>query len=177
MPVSVSNQAYVFLWSIGSGIAVAFLYDLFRIRRKTVKSHDLLVYVEDILYWIIVAVIMFLTIYISNEGEIRGFLFIGALIGVALYIVLLSKIIMTAFLAVLKGLGKAIYIIYSILIYPFKITAGILSYPLKYFSSLVKKVWKAIKIKTKAGLVKAAIYRKTFKNSRKKLKKKQELMF
>lgn len=168
MPVSVSNQAYVFLWSVGGGIAAAFLYDLFRIRRKAVKSHDLFVYVEDILYWIIAAVIMFLTIYISNEGEIRGFLFVGAVIGVVLYIVLLSRVIMASFLAILRILGKIAYITYSILIYPFRIIARILSYPLKFLGTLIKKVLKALRKRARASMAKASIYRKIFRNSRKK---------
>ncbi|HOQ00346.1 MAG TPA: spore cortex biosynthesis protein YabQ [Acetivibrio clariflavus] len=31
---------------------IAFIYDIFRIRRKTIKSGNLIVYFEDFIYWI-----------------------------------------------------------------------------------------------------------------------------
>jgi len=46
--VSVSNQAYVFLNCVLGGMIVAFVYDIFRVRRKAIKSSNLIVYFEDL---------------------------------------------------------------------------------------------------------------------------------
>jgi len=81
---------------------VAFVYDIFRVRRKAIKSSNLIVYFEDFIYWIIVALILFAIIYRSNEGELRGYLMLGVAIGIILYALLLSRIVMAVFLFVIK---------------------------------------------------------------------------
>ena len=83
--VSVSNQAYVFLSCVLGGMIIAFVYDIFRVRRKAIKSGNLIVYFEDFIYWIIVALVLFAVVYRSNEGEIRGYLILGVIIGIILY--------------------------------------------------------------------------------------------
>jgi len=64
---------------------IAFIYDAFRIKRRAVKTSALVTYIEDIIYWIIVSIIMFAVVYYSNEGEIRGYLFLGTILGAVLY--------------------------------------------------------------------------------------------
>lgn len=103
MITSVSNQAYVFLCTIVGGMAIALLYDVFRILRKAIKTGIAVTYVQDFLYWIIAAAIMFLTVYFSNDGQLRAYLFAGAVIGAILYALLLSKIIMKCSLFIINA--------------------------------------------------------------------------
>ena len=56
---------------------IAFIFDLFRIKRKAVETGNLLTYIEDLLYWIIAALVMFAVVYLANEGELRGYIFLG----------------------------------------------------------------------------------------------------
>jgi len=92
-----------FLNCVLGGMIVAFVYDIFRVRRKAIKSSNLIVYFEDFIYWIIVALILFAIIYRSNEGELRGYLMLGVAIGIILYALLLSRIVMAVFLFVIKN--------------------------------------------------------------------------
>jgi len=98
----VSSQAVIFLYTVIGGAAIALVYDLFRILRKAVRTGSLVTYAEDLLFWLIVSVIMFLTIYYSNDGELRAYLFIGACIGVILYALLLSRIVMASSLFIIR---------------------------------------------------------------------------
>ena len=59
---------------------IAFIYDVFRIR-KAIRTSNIIVYFEDFIYWILVALVLFV-VYISNEGELRGYLIVGAIIGI-----------------------------------------------------------------------------------------------
>jgi hypothetical protein len=34
-----------------------------------------MIYVEDFFYWIIAALVMFAIVYLSNDGELRGYIF------------------------------------------------------------------------------------------------------
>lgn len=119
MITSISSQATIFLCTVIGGAAIALIYDLFRILRKAVRTGGLFIYVEDLLYWLIVSIIMFLTIYYSNDGELRAFMFIGACIGVILYSLLLSRIVMSSSLFIIR-----------IVSYPFILTIKVLKAPI-----------------------------------------------
>ena len=50
------------------GMLIAFIYDLFRVKRKTIRTKTLGVVIEDFLFWILAALVMFSVVYYSNEG-------------------------------------------------------------------------------------------------------------
>lgn len=163
MMFSVSSQAYVFLCTIIGGMAIAFVYDIFRIFRKAVKTGSVVTYAQDLLYWLIVAVIMFITIYYSNDGELRGYLFIGAFIGVVLYALLFSRIVMNSSLFIIRTIVKVVKCILLIISYPFRMLLKILAIPARKLGRIIlsslKKAGSAARIKAlKPALLKKALY-------------------
>lgn len=102
MILSVSSQAYAFILSVAGGMVIALVYDAFRVFRKAVKTGRIVTNVQDLLYWLIVSVIMFLTLFFSNDGELRAYLFVGAFLGVVLYTLLFSKIVMGSSLFIIR---------------------------------------------------------------------------
>lgn len=129
MILSVSDQVIVFLWTTVCGMAAAFIYDLFRIFRKAIKTGNLMTIVQDLLYWIIIAVIMSVTIFYSNDGELRGFLFLGALIGAVLYAMMFSRIVMSSSMFIIKVTVKTVRFIAYVVSYPFRIILRLLAIP------------------------------------------------
>jgi len=150
-------------------MVIGFVYDVFRIKRKTIKTTVLFIYIEDILYWIIVMAIMFALIFYSNDGEIRGFIFIGALIGVILYMLLLSKIIVKFSLAILNILGKIIKVILFIVAYPFRLIYRVLSIPVKLLMKPAKKFTRSIKAYSRIKMVKISMWKRSLRNRIKKI--------
>lgn len=71
------DQVYVFLWSIVIGAILTLIFDFFRIIRRNKKSKDFIVYIQDIFFWIIVALVIIISAFITNSGELRGYMFIG----------------------------------------------------------------------------------------------------
>jgi spore cortex biosynthesis protein YabQ len=165
LPVSVSNQAYIFLCSVLGGMLIAFLYDVFRIKRKAVKTSSFIVYIEDLIYWIIVALVMFGVVYYSNQGEVRGYIFIGTAIGVILYLLLLSKLVMRASLFVLRIVFKVLRTVWLILTYPIRVVFKVLKIP----GTLMLKGLKKVKRAGKSRLSGVRIWRRLFRNIRKKI--------
>ncbi len=129
MILSISDQVIVFLWSVVCGAAIAFVYDLFRIFRKAIKTGSLVTFVQDVLYWLITSVIMFLTSYYSNDGELRGFLFLGALIGAVLYALMFSRLIMGSSLFIIRVTVKIVRFISFVVSYPFRMVFRLLVIP------------------------------------------------
>lgn len=169
MIVSVSSQAYVFLCSIIGGMAIALVYDFFRIFRKAVKTGSLVTYFQDLLYWIIAAVILFLTFFYSNDGELRVYLFIGAFLGVVLYSLLFSKIIMNSSLFIIKIVTQILKALIFITSYPIRWIWKVFSFPARKLLRIAGKSVKKARSNSKVRLSKLNFLAKTFRNIRKKI--------
>jgi len=169
LPVSVKNQVYVFLWSIVGGALIALIYDLFRIKRKTVKTGIVAIYFEDLIYWVIVAIVMFAVVYHSNEGEIRGFIFIGTILGVTLYAIFLSKIITKFVVFIIRLIFRILKKLWEIVIFPFKLIFKILSYPAKPLGRLAQKSYKSARAFGRNRITKMKMWSRRYKNKIKKI--------
>lgn len=147
-----SSQAYAFLCTIAGGMAIALLYDIFRIFRKTVKTGILAAYIQDLLYWLIVAVIMFMTIYYSNDGELRAYLFLGTFLGVLLYALMFSRIVMGSSMLIIRIAVKLFKFIFLVISYPIRLILRIFSVPAKMLAqkaaSLIGKVKRGSKVRS-----------------------------
>ncbi len=87
------EQVYVFLWSIVTGVFLGLLFDLFRaFRHEGIK--DIWVYIQDIIFWIVTAIIIIVSAFFINQGELRGYMLIGYLLGAGFYMLLFSKFIL-----------------------------------------------------------------------------------
>lgn len=90
MQISTISQVYSFGIFLITGILIGFIFDIFRIVRKTFKSSDLVTYIEDMLFWIICGLILIYSIFIFNNGEIRAYIFIAIFLGIIIYILTIS---------------------------------------------------------------------------------------
>lgn len=87
------EQVYIFLWSIATGIVLGLLFDFFRaFRFRGIK--DVWVYIQDVIFWLVTAVIIIASAFIINEGELRGYMLIGYLLGAAFYMLMFSKFVL-----------------------------------------------------------------------------------
>jgi len=120
MILSISSQVYAFLLSVAGGMAIALAYDAFRILRRAVKTGSVATAIQDLLYWLMVAAIMFLTVFYSNDGELRAYLFFGVLLGLILYALLLSKIVMVSSLFVIRIITIVVKALVKFISYPIK---------------------------------------------------------
>lgn len=148
---------------------IAFIYDIFRVRRKTIKSSNVLVYFEDFIYWIIVALVMFAVLYYSNEGEIRGYLILGTVLGIVLYVVLLSNVVMKIFLFFVRIIYKIVVTVFSIILLPLKIICKVCMAPVKIIFKHIKKVFFKVKKLSKINKGKVKKIRRILKIVRKKI--------
>ena len=148
---------------------MAFIYDIFRIKRKKVKSGTLMTYIEDLVYWVIAAFVIFSTVYLSNDGEIRSFVILGTLIGIILYTIFLSKIVVTIILALIKILTKIIISLWKLITYPMIIIYKIFRIPLGFLFGRLAKLMVKTKRVSRTNLSILIVKRRIFKNSRKKI--------
>ena len=134
MILSMSGQAWLFLFTVITGFVIGFIYDIFRILRKTIPHSYLMVQLEDILYWICVSLLMFYFMLHRNYGEIRLFSIAGAALGGVLYFLTLSPVIIKVSVAVIGFFKRIILFLLD---------------PIKWFCKILLKGVRAIKQKTK----------------------------
>ncbi len=120
------NQALLFAIFIINGVLIGILFDIFRIIRKTFKTTDMITYIHDTLFWLLTGLLTLYFIFIYNNGEIRFYIFLGIMLGITLYMLILSKHIIKISVKIVNFLKDILVNISSIIIYPFKIIAKII---------------------------------------------------
>lgn len=141
MGISIANQASIFLITVCVGFFIGFVYDLFRIFRRTVKHLSIFIQIEDFLYWIFVSLVMYYILLHKNYGEVRAFSIIGAFIGMIIYFFTLSQIFVPITVKIIKIIKKIIYFIIKIVLTPIRCVLKLLQYPY----NLLKKIYRRFK--------------------------------
>ncbi len=146
---------------------MAFIYDLFRIKRRAIRTSNIVIYIEDFFFWIIVSLVMFFVVYLSNEGELRGYVILGTILGVILYILLLSRIVVRCTLIIIRTVSMVIKKIWMVATYPVRIILRILSIPARFTGRKLMILFRIIRRAGKNRIADMKIRRKIFRNSRK----------
>ena len=118
MILSINNQALLFFVSALFGFSAGFFYDCINVFRKIIKHHKIFIQIEDFIYWTVSALILFFIMLKENFGEIRGFLILGAFIGMLLYFLILSKLFLSISEKVLHFLKKVFTTVFRIIFLP-----------------------------------------------------------
>ncbi len=93
MVSSVYWEWELFLLSIKVGIKIAFIYEVIVIFRMFVAHCKWVRTVQDLVYWIYAATILFQLQYKHSNGVLRGFSVLGVFLGMVLYYIVVGKTI------------------------------------------------------------------------------------
>lgn len=85
MSSPVISENLILLYSLGMGIFITFVYDILRIIRRVYAHNNILISLEDILFWIFSAIAVFYLMHAQSNGTLRWFAVLGALVGMLLY--------------------------------------------------------------------------------------------
>ena len=141
------QEVYVFLSAMVCGAAAGFIYDLFRLKRKAIKTRPLLVSLEDIVFWLLTTLLVFVAAYFSNKGELRLYFFFAAFLGVVVYYWLFSR-----------WVTQILTFLVKVLIWPFLFLAKLLKPPVQWVSRILGE--QTVKTKKKLQLSRLRINRR-----------------
>ena len=149
----ITNQSYLFLIFTLDGFIIGILFDFFRILRKSFRTSNLVTYIEDILFWILTGILVLYSIFTFNNGEIRFFMFLGIIIGITMYMLLLSNYIVKINVYIIKVIKKIFSMIFSTILIPItaimKVFKKICFKPINFLFINVKNMTKNIQVFTK----------------------------
>ena len=132
----VQNQAYLFLVFSLTGVEIGILFDFFRILRRTIKTGNIVTYIQDILFWILTGILVLYNIWYFNNGEIRVYMILGIIIGTLIYVSTLSNIFVKLFTRILNTIIKVLEIPFKTIVAIFR---KIITVILSFFTKNVKK--------------------------------------
>ena len=140
---TIGQEAAFLGTSILVGAALFLAYDALRIFRRMVPHGNLWIGIEDFLYWLFCTAAVFVLLYRENDGMVRWFAFGGIILGMLLYYVTLSRLLIRINVFLFGKIGGILGKIFGrVFGPPVKIT--------KKFTGLLikrlKKVWRAVKM-------------------------------
>lgn len=137
--VHLEDQVIAFWVSIGAGCLVAFCFDIYRVLVRRLRLKKIILGIGDVLFWILVAGLVFVILFLSNGGEIRGFMFLGLALGAGIYARLLGVYSVRAingFFDLLRKLfylaGRLLRIIWMIITTPIKFGFLVIAWPFRF---------------------------------------------
>lgn len=127
MVVSLSYELQAFSAAIIIGLLSGVIYDLAKSIRCVLKGNTF----TDILMWLCIIIISGIIWYRFQNGEIRWYTVIGAVISVVLYFLLISRLVFCAFSFAVRKIYCFFNIILKILLTPIKFLCKIISVYIK----------------------------------------------
>ncbi|MEH7354763.1 spore cortex biosynthesis protein YabQ [Neobacillus drentensis] len=159
--MTLSTQFFTMLSMIGMGSLFGAMFDTYQRFLNRPKKKAWIVFINDLLFWIIQALLIFYTLFLVNNGELRFYIFIALVCGFAAYQSLfkgiylrLLEMVIQFVIAIVKFLKKT----FQLLIYKpvvgliqFVITIGLVLG--RGLFTLVKFVFKVLLLLLKIILV------------------------
>lgn len=130
------NQAYLFMVFVLNGILIGLIFDIFRILRRSFDTPNIITYIEDAIFWTISALTVLYSLFVFNNGQIRGYIFIGLFLGISMYMLFLSKTVISISVKIIVFVKNVVYKIIKFVTYPLffilKIVKKLLIRPTKF---------------------------------------------
>ena len=138
---SVTEQLIDFFQFVMIGIVISLIFDMFRAYRAIKhRKSAFSVMLQDIIYFTIVTCIIVASIVCILDSNLRFYIFIAIILGICVYISLLSKV----FLKLYKFFMKEMINFNNFLILPLKLHFQIITKIFKFFKKNIKKCCKII---------------------------------
>lgn len=148
------EQLTSFIYFILTGIFLGIIFDIFRISRRTIKTSDLITNLEDILFGLISGIIVLISIFKFNNGELRLYIFIGLGIGIILNMLFISKYFIKINIYIINFIKKLFKFLFKPIISLIKFIKKILFKPFLFIIFNVRKLIEQITKKLTINLKK-----------------------
>ena len=145
---SLSDQTRVFLQAFGFGFLLGILYDVFRTVRLAVSSGKRFLFVYDVVYVTLCAVLSFLFCLAVNNGSVRGYAFFAELLGWLVYYFSLGIVAIKCSRATIRFTRW----LFTLILKPFVLILGLLRRLFWKLSVTLKKFFKKVHKKSKFHL-------------------------
>ena len=143
----IREEVSIFIEAAWQGMLIAVCYDVLRVLRRVIKHKDMIVNLEDYIFWVIVGIAVFSMIFQNNDGVVRGYIFLALLTGAYTYHKSVSSFLV-------RYISKILNVVITLL----------LKKPLKWTKIIMKRVFRLL---TKPFKALASLIKRKVKNEKK----------
>lgn len=104
--ISVYNQILTFAWSLLLGAIWCFTYDIICSMRRVYVWARWVVFISDVLLWVIYAFVTFIFLISRTNGEIRSYVLLGEILGFLVFRIVVSRFVVMFFVFIFKKVKK-----------------------------------------------------------------------
>ncbi|WP_297436526.1 spore cortex biosynthesis protein YabQ [uncultured Clostridium sp.] len=90
MIASIDIQLRIVIFSIVAGVLIGFLFDSYRVVRGS-DSHKLITIIEDVLFWILCGMTIFLFLLYFNNAYLNMYIYMLIGVGLTFYLLVFSS--------------------------------------------------------------------------------------
>ena len=120
MIISISTQIRLIIFSLIAGIITGILFDFYRLIRGFKDLNKIITFIEDTLFWIFTAIIVFIFLMYTNYAYMGMYVYILLGVGICLYLKFFSNLFIELHNKLFKVVGRLFRVFIYIIIYPFQ---------------------------------------------------------
>jgi spore cortex biosynthesis protein YabQ len=120
MIFSMPQQVNLFVFSLLSGILIGVLFDIYRTIRGFESLNKLISAIEDVLFWILTGIIIFIFMMYTSYAYMSFNVFVYIGIGLFLYLKAISRFFVKTLHNLLVFVFKVIRVAFYVITYPIR---------------------------------------------------------
>ncbi len=156
MELSYSHEAYVFFGTLLGGVLIGMVFDFYRVLRNHTVGGVVIIGAQDVLFWMLLSLIAFGAIFITNSGQVRWYEILGIVLGFVIYGLTLSRYFVKLLDFIAKWIQKTVRFLIRIFAVPIRFLLKLVKKPLgivlkwgKFVSNRIKSVKNKQKLKVR----------------------------
>ena len=110
--MTLTEETTIFLVFVAVGMLFSFIFDFFRALRKVKKLKNRTIYIQDIIYFLIIGTILLVVTINYMNTELRVYLILATILGVVIYISTVGNFVMNLIVKLIKFSGKMVDFIF-----------------------------------------------------------------
>lgn len=127
MIISIHTQMRLVIFSFLAGALTGIIFDFYRVIRGMERIPKFIVVVEDILFWILTSIVIFIFLLYTNYAFAGAYVYFYIVLGLIIYIKLFSKILINIYATLLISIIKFLRILFNYVTYPLRLLRASLS--------------------------------------------------
>lgn len=128
MILSIETQLGYFFSTILAGFIVGMMFDVYRVIRGSNPPNKIIAAISDILFWILSALVSFVFLIVTNNGDLRYYTFVGIIIGILFYFKIISRTFRFIVIRISIIISTFFVIFKNLILIPFKFISYIFSF-------------------------------------------------
>lgn len=120
MPLKLNVQIDIVVYSILAGILIGILFDFYKIIRG-IKIPKIVMAIEDILFWILAALVVFVFLLLNNYAFLGPYVYAFMIVTLLLYIKFISPVVLQIERKFISIFMWGIRVFWKNTVYPIKI--------------------------------------------------------